>query len=167
MSRKPRRFVSSPPRGPVRPRARGRIAPWGALVSLAALALWIATGVTVAEEVAAQQAQRGGRLYRIHCLNCHGEGGRGDGPMAEVLATEVPDLTRLTESHGGTFPRDQVLASIDGRYEVRGHGLREMPVWGLSFEERGRDTSRETEIQQRLRDLTAYLESLQRPPDKR
>jgi mono/diheme cytochrome c family protein len=108
-----------------------------------------------------EQIQRGERLYHIHCLNCHGEGGHGDGPMAQVLSTEIPDLTVLARGHGGTFPRERVTGFIDGRFRVPGHGAQEMPVWGLSFQERGRDSAREPDIQQRLRDLTAYLESIQ------
>ena len=30
--------------------------------------------------------------YRISCLNCHGEGGKGDGPMMELLTKKPSDL---------------------------------------------------------------------------
>lgn len=106
--------------------------------------------------------ERGQTLYRIHCLNCHGEGGHGDGPMVGVLRREVPDLTLLSSRHGGTFPAEHVRQSIDGRYRVRGHGLREMPVWGLSFQQRGRPGNQEGEIQRRLGELVEYLRSIQR-----
>ena len=44
-----------------------------------------------------------------------------------------PDLTGLTASHGGSFPRRYVLDVIAGRQTPRAHGTREMPVWGDRF----------------------------------
>jgi mono/diheme cytochrome c family protein len=109
-----------------------------------------------------EETARGEHLYRMHCLNCHGPEGRGDGPMARVLKTRPPDLTLLTKRHRGEFPREYVHQSIDGRFRVGSHGLREMPVWGLSFQVRGRDDDQEHEVQTRLRALVSYLESIQR-----
>lgn len=37
-------------------------------------------------------AARGAALFRIHCTSCHGRGGRGDGPAAEVLWPPPRDL---------------------------------------------------------------------------
>ena len=51
---------------------------------------------------------------------------------------------------------------IDGRTEVGAHGAREMPVWGLSFAEPGRDAQREGEVEAEIRALVRYLASLQR-----
>ncbi len=36
---------------------------------------------------------RGATLYRRHCQTCHGEDGRGDGPMAAALPHPPADLT--------------------------------------------------------------------------
>lgn len=107
---------------------------------------------------------QGERLYRIHCLNCHGPEGRGGGPMAAVLKTQIPDLTLLAADNDGEFPLDRVYQSIDGRFRVRGHGLREMPVWGLSFQQRGLPGHQEHEVQERLRALVVYVEAIQRQP---
>lgn len=109
-----------------------------------------------------RELERGAHLYRIHCLNCHGKEARGDGPMAPALKADSPDLTRLTRDHGGDFPREHVYQSIDGRFQIRSHGMREMPVWGLSFQVRGTDADQEREVQERLRALVTYLESVQR-----
>jgi len=38
--------------------------------------------------------QRGRELYRRHCMQCHGPGGRGDGPLAASLPHPPADLTR-------------------------------------------------------------------------
>ena len=126
----------------------------------AALLLLLAAAPAAAQEPALA-AERGALLYRIHCASCHGDGGAGDGPAATT--TEVPptDLTGLAAAHGGELPAEEIRRSIDGRDEVTGHGRREMPVWGLTFQERGRDSDQEAEVRGRVEDLLAYLRSIQ------
>jgi mono/diheme cytochrome c family protein len=75
----------------------------------------------------------GAQLYRRACASCHGIDARGGGPVAAALRVAPPDLTRLAESHGGSFPRRYVLDVIAGREASRAHGTREMPVWGDRF----------------------------------
>jgi mono/diheme cytochrome c family protein len=108
------------------------------------------------------RVEAGGRIYRIYCASCHGASGDGNGPMAEVLKAQPADLTRIRERNGGTFPESRIAAVIDGRLEVRGHGPGGMPVWGLSFRESGRDSDQETEVRERIQDLVAFLESIQK-----
>ena len=36
---------------------------------------------------------RGGSMYQIHCALCHGDLGKGDGPVAEKLVRKPADLT--------------------------------------------------------------------------
>lgn len=108
-----------------------------------------------------ESVRHGELLYRIHCLNCHGDAGRGGGPMEEVLTVSPGDLSRLAARHGGEFPADEVRMVVDGRDLVRGHGMREMPVWGLTFQIQGTN-EREEDVQARIDDLIAYLESIQR-----
>ena len=106
-----------------------------------------------------------GRLsYRIHCSSCHGESGRGDGPVAELLRVPPADLTRLALSRKGRFPRAEIYEAIDGRRQVRGHGLSTMPVWGATFQDRGKDTPQEQEVREKILDLVAYIESIQTVP---
>jgi mono/diheme cytochrome c family protein len=114
-----------------------------------------------AEGAAAERIAKGRLSYRIHCASCHGETGRGDGPMDEFLKLRPTDLTRLTVAHQGRFPREEVYDSIDGRREVRGHGPASMPVWGATFQDRGRDTPQEQEVREKILDLVAYVESIQ------
>lgn len=73
-------------------------------------------------------------LYKASCAPCHGLAGAGDGPVASVLASEVPRLDDLTKRAEGVYPADYVREVIDGRSEIGAHGSREMPVWGLRFE---------------------------------
>lgn len=47
--------------------------------------------------IASDQASltRGGSLYAINCSLCHGEQGKGDGPVAAKLSRKPPDLVGL------------------------------------------------------------------------
>ncbi len=103
----------------------------------------------------------GALSYRIHCLNCHGSAGTGNGPMAELLKIVPTDLTRIAARHGGEFPAEHVYRTIDGRQEIAAHGSRQMPVWGIGFQDLGRDADQEAAVRNKILDLVAYLETLQ------
>ncbi len=64
------------------------------------------------------------------CAACHGESGRGDGLVAELLLVKPPDLTLIRKRHDGKFPASWVYRIIDGRNDLRPHGSMEMPIWG-------------------------------------
>ncbi len=72
-------------------------------------------------------------LYLRYCTSCHGENGKGQGPVASSLRTAPADLTQIAKRAGGRFDEATVLAAIDGRRAVTAHGPREMPVWGAVF----------------------------------
>ncbi len=78
--------------------------------------------------------------------------------MADVLKRPPRNLTTLDQEK---FTDAQLIASIDGRASVKGHGSSDMPVWGLSFREPGRDSSQESQVADRIRDLVCYLGTLQ------
>jgi mono/diheme cytochrome c family protein len=115
-----------------------------------------------AGEPALDEIERGKRLFAIYCGNCHGDQARGDGPTASILEVAPTDLTVLSKGNGGEFPTEAVVGVIDGREKVRGHGSRDMPIWGLAFQEWGSDANQEEEVQRKVRRLIAYLESIQR-----
>ncbi len=71
----------------------------------------------------------GQQLFEQHCATCHGALARGDGPMAEILSVPVPDLTVLAAGNDGIFPILGVIAVIDGRTRLQGHGG-PMPIFG-------------------------------------
>ena len=81
----------------------------------------------------AAESNSGKQIYLQYCSSCHGKDGKGDGTVSRDLKVRVPDLTGLAKKHKGVYPLDDVMATIDGRRLVRGHGDRNMPVWGESF----------------------------------
>ena len=60
--------------------------------------------------------------YNRLCAACHGEDGRGDGPVAGVLKTPPTNLTLLAKNNGGHFPAMRALDFIDGRAGADAHG---------------------------------------------
>jgi mono/diheme cytochrome c family protein len=109
-----------------------------------------------------EAAPTGQVLYLQHCASCHGESGRGDGPVAASLQDKPTDLTTIAARAGGTFDHAQVMHAIDGRRVVAAHGPREMPVWGAVFsEELAGEPHASYTVLLHARSLTDYLESIQ------
>lgn len=109
-------------------------------------------------------AMSGKELYVRFCASCHGETGRGDGPVANAFKVEVPDLTLIARRAKGVYPRDRIEKIIDGRYIIGAHGSRTMPVWGEDFgrlEIGNPDAERTTRII--ILRLADYVWLLQRP----
>ena len=75
----------------------------------------------------------GKREYTLSCAVCHGEGGKGDGPLVTSLKKPASDLTIIQKNNRGVFPFERLYAVIDGRKAVAAHGPREMPVWGRQY----------------------------------
>ena len=110
----------------------------------------------------AQNADIGKQLYGQYCASCHGEGGSGDGPMAEYLTVKPSDLTGLAAANDGKYPMLDVIHIIDGRTGVRAHGG-PMPVFGEVFTE-GSGTGSYADVlatRGRVLSLATYIESLQ------
>jgi hypothetical protein len=103
--------------------------------------------------------------FALYCAPCHGEDGRGNGPLSFGLSRPAPDLTTLARRNGGIFPRDRLARLIDGREEIKAHEDREMPAWGEWFKLEGREglggPVEEQEIRTRIEDLLNLLESMQ------
>lgn len=124
----------------------------------------LAAGYSAA--AAAQDTRIGQHDFIESCAVCHGKNGRGDGPMAGQLLKKPADLTRLAERNGGEFPFGRVVATIDGRYIVPGHGEREMPIWGRRFLEGDQRLygahGKEVVAEERISELAQYIRTLQR-----
>lgn len=106
--------------------------------------------------------------YDAACASCHGLSGKGSGPVAGQLKPTVPDLTVLAKNNKGVFPFDRVYQVIDGRIEVKTHGPREMPVWGLAFRRQSSvyfenypANDAESAARSRILALTEYIYRLQ------
>jgi mono/diheme cytochrome c family protein len=102
-------------------------------------------------------------LYQRLCSSCHGVTGKGDGPVASLIKTGVPDLTRIAARDGGEFPTEDVRRTIDGRWDRRAHGARDMPVWGWQlYSASGADDAAERARTDSMIDrLVEYLRSIQ------
>ena len=131
-------------------------------ITLVVLAALLLSAVCFTDEPASDPAaEEGARLYEYYCKNCHGEKGVGDGPTATVLTVPPTDLTMLARTNDGKFPLERVTRNIDGRQPSPAHG-KEMPIWGLGFQDPSSDANQEQEVQRRISALVAYLRTLQR-----
>jgi mono/diheme cytochrome c family protein len=101
----------------------------------------------------------GKEMYTSYCAVCHGADGKGGGPAASALKTPPADLTQLSKSNGGKYPALKVSGIIRGTSDLAAHGSKDMPVWGPLFW--GMSNGHESEVQQRVANLTHYIESLQ------
>jgi hypothetical protein len=84
----------------------------------------------------------------------------GNGPTSKALNRKVPDLTRLSQRNGDTFPAIHVWTTIMFGADdlLPAHGSKTMPIWGPIFHEIEFDQDLGNV---RLENVTKYLESLQ------
>jgi mono/diheme cytochrome c family protein len=106
----------------------------------------------------------GVEVFEQLCASCHGPGGEGDGPVASLIKIPVPDLTRLAKREGGEFPTEDVRRTIDGRWDRRAHGAREMPVWGWQFYDSYNidDAGERARVDATIDKLVNYLRTIQK-----
>ena len=127
-------------------------------------ALWLlsrAAPLSIAQEM---EVITGGELeYQNHCAVCHGVDASGNGIMSKYLTLPPANLTQLSKKYGGNFPFWQVYRIIDGRDDVRAHGLSQMPVWGPRFraESGGNDPGAKSQAAGRILSLVFYLRHIQ------
>lgn len=101
----------------------------------------------------------GKEMFTSYCAVCHGTDGKGGGPAASALKTPPADLSVLSKSNGGKFPSMKVTSTIRGTSDLPAHGSKDMPVWGPLFWDLSH--GHEGEVQQRVANLTQYIETLQ------
>lgn len=104
-------------------------------------------------------AASGKEMYTAYCASCHGPDAKGNGPAASALKTPASDLTMLKKNNNGKFPSAHVYQVVKGDTSTPAHGSKEMPVWGPVFLRLS--GSHESEVHQRIDNLTKYIESLQ------
>jgi hypothetical protein len=82
--------------------------------------------------------------------------------VAPFLFTPPPDLTQLSARYGSPLPRAALAEFIDGRRDVRAHGMREMPVWGERlYEDLPPDVGLEAAKASTIYLILEFLESVQ------
>jgi mono/diheme cytochrome c family protein len=103
--------------------------------------MWLAVGAAFAGQPTRKptDVERGRELYQRHCQQCHGVGGRGDGPTSPALVRKPADLQGKVQVNDATL---QVV--------LRGRGA--MPAFDQSF---GQDDARRT---------LQYFAALKDPP---
>lgn len=129
---------------------------------LPALMLLAACATTSRDERSVAQLS-GAEMYERLCASCHGPGGQGDGPVSSLIKIGVPDLTRIALRDGGEFPTEDVRRAIDGRWDRRAHGARDMPVWGWQFYDSANtnDAQERAVVDSMIDRLVVYLRSIQ------
>ena len=125
-----------------------------------AVAAWGVAAGAQSPRVKSTTPVSGAGMYRSYCASCHGVDGRGKGPAAPAMKVPPSDLTALAKRSGGKFPQIRVFQIIEGDAALAAHGSREMPVWGLIFRQMG--GSDEARVKLRVRNLTKYIESIQK-----
>jgi mono/diheme cytochrome c family protein len=124
--------------------------------------LWAGLGRSLAQEQEVIEA--GKREFQRSCATCHGVDAKGDGPSTNALNVKPADLTQLSKNHGGVFLFWRTYEKISGADEapIRGHGTREMPIWGERFRlERGASEEYSMGVRGRILSLVYYLQSIQ------
>jgi len=99
--------------------------------SVAGWALACTAVMTPLAAAAQAKVDIGKREFESNCAVCHGKDGKGNGPYAEQLKRSLPDLTTMAKRNGGVFPVSKTYEVIEGA--GKGHGTRDMPVWGLDY----------------------------------
>jgi mono/diheme cytochrome c family protein len=90
---------------------------------------------------------------------CHGTDGKGGGPAGGALKNAPADLSVRSKNNSGKYPAPEVTSAIRGTADLPAHGSKEMPMWGPLFWILS--NRHESEVQQRVANLTQYIETLQ------
>ena len=140
-------------------------------VKLAILAVSIGVGFVAYAQTPAKTGPKanlaaGGELFHQNCSVCHGIDAKGNGsmyyPESGDPSKRVPpaNLTVLSEQNAGKFPADRVRNAIYNKSPIPAHGTPNMPAWGNVFYLL---KPYPKVLEERVRDLTAYIESIQKP----
>lgn len=101
----------------------------------------------------------GKEMYASYCAPCHGQDGRGKGPVAGSLTAQPTDLTTLAKTHNGKYPDAHVVSVLRFGPDVPAHGTAQMPVWGPVLGKMS--NAHLTESTLRISNLSRYLQSMQ------
>ena len=136
----------------------------GSLLRFCVVAGWIVSLCSGQEKPvpkvpeASSALSSGAELYKQHCVACHGEDLKGNGPFPPPYRVP-PDLSTLSRRHGRKFPEAYVSSVLRNGVKLPAHGAAEMPVWGAEFEAGNR--ADKSEVESRIKNLTNYIKSRQ------
>lgn len=102
--------------------------------------------------------------FEQNCASCHGKDGRGHGEALYFFhGVQPPDLTKLTKGNGGVVPAERVYQSIDGRKSITAHSRIDMPFWGTTLQQEGKEFTPESEakVKARISSMVSYIKSIQ------
>lgn len=135
-------------------------------LTILAVATLISAVGAVRPDAQADEQPIGKNEFQVSCAICHGDGGRGDGPMATYLNVPPSDLTTLSAKNDGKFPLLKVFQMIDGRAITSAHGTRAMPIWGDRYKagmgEMYGPYGTETAVRGRILELVYYIQQIQK-----
>ena len=98
-------------------------------------------------------------MYANYCTPCHGQDGKGQGPVATSLKNQPSDLTTLSRNNNGKFPAAHVIAILQSGVCVPAHGSAAMPVWGPILGKMDVTSPQDREL--RISNLSNYLRTIQ------
>ena len=101
----------------------------------------------------------GKQMYTNYCTPCHGQDGKGQGPVASSLKSQPSDLTILARTNNGKFPGSHVTAVLEFGSKIPAHGSAAMPVWGPILGKM--DVTVPQDKQLRISNLSFYLRTIQ------
>lgn len=112
--------------------------------------LWLALPATIGVvDASPGSPDRGLVLFTSYCAACHGEDGKGDGPMATRLKRDFNvQPTDLSNQAWQASRSDVMLRKIIREGGRAVHRTQFMPAWGMSFSE------------SQLQDLIGYVREL-------
>lgn len=125
--------------------------------------LWVISAPVSAQTSAEQEVASSGKpAFEQYCATCHGRDAKGGGPASGLMTVKPADLTMISKKNDGTFPFWRVYSVIDGREDVKGHGSRDMPIWGAEFRSQaGSSPVAQSQVRGRILELVYYLQSIQ------
>ncbi len=101
----------------------------------------------------------GQQMYANYCTPCHGQDGKGQGPVAGALKSQPTDLTTMARKNNGKFPAEHVAAVLENGVSIPAHGSATMPVWGPILGKM--DVANPQDKNLRIANLSHYLRTLQ------
>lgn len=125
--------------------------------------LWVTLVPASAQTSPEQEVASAGKPpFDQYCATCHGGDGKGGGVASNLLTIKPADLTMISKKNNGTFPFWRIYGIIDGREEIKGHGSRDMPIWGAEFRSQAAGSVvAQSQVRGRILELVYYLQSIQ------